>query len=281
MKNLLLLALALPLTACVVGDTGGQTPPGGDDDDNPPVDPPGTDGHITADTTLTGAQAITATTTIDPGVTVTVDAGTTIEMSSGTSLIVNGTLTVNGTQASKVIIKGAGAGLFTAIQVGTGGTLNMTYAEQTGGGIRTSAGATATITDSLMYGVSGDFLIMNGGTVTMSFSQLGAPAGTADTTHCNMHFGGSGNQINITNSNIVGQPYGLMFYGGTGAVFTNNNWTCGPGGCAAHIDVDAQPGVVGDFSNGFFEKGPPVAVGGSTITANNLATVLIPGIGVR
>jgi hypothetical protein len=280
MKKLLLLALSLPLVACVVGESG-QTPPGGDDDDNPPVDPPGEENHITANTTFTGTQAITATTTIDAGVTVTVDPGTTIEFASGTSLIVNGTLTVGGTQASKVIIKGAGTGLFTAIQVGTGGTLSMTYAEQTGGGIRTSAGSTTTITDTLMYGVSGDFLIMNGGSVTMSFSQLGAPAGTPDITHCNMHFGGNGNQINITNSNIVGQPYGLMFYGGTGAVFTNNNWTCGPAGCAAHIDVDSQPGVIGDFSNGFFEKGPPVAAAGATITANNLALALIPGIGVR
>ena len=100
------------------------------------------------------------------------------------------------------------------------------------------------------YGASGDWLIMNGGSVTMTYSQIGAQAGTMDSTHCNIHTGGNANTINITKSNIVGVPYGLMFYGGTMANFKDNNWMAGGG---TNINVDTQPGVSGDFTGSYFD----------------------------
>ena len=265
------------LVACVVGS---------DVPDRDDVPPSGNDGgaipaRISTDTTFAGSSTIAVATTIDPGVTVTVTAGATLEFAAGASLAIDGTLDIQGTATSLVTIKGAGTSLFGGLAVNTGGTLTLNYVVETGGSIYTSGGSTTTIVDSLLYGASGDLVVMNGGTLAMTHSQVGAPPGVADTTHCNLHLGGAGNAITITHTNIVGQPYGLMFYGGTGATFANNNWTCGITGCTDHVDVDSQPGVSGDFSNGYFEKAPPVGVAGATITANGLAATPLADAGVR
>ncbi len=37
---------------------------------------------------------------------------------------------------------------------------------------------------------------MNGGNLNVTYSALGS--GTGDTTHCQMHFGGTGNTISVT-----------------------------------------------------------------------------------
>jgi hypothetical protein len=117
---------------------------------------------------------------------------------------------------------------------------------------------------------------MNGGSVTMSYSQIGADPGETDSTHCNIHTGGNANTINITHSNIVGVPYGLMLYGGQNANLTLNNWY---GNTTA--DVDTQPGVSGDVSGSWFDGTPPVAGPGATLTANNLAAAKLADAGVR
>jgi hypothetical protein len=153
----------------------------------------------------------------------------------------------------------------------------MTYAVMKGGALVTAAGSTSTITDTKMWGASGDLLIMNGGTVTMTYSQIGAdPADGPDRTHCNIHTGGNANTISITKSNINSVPYGLMLYGGQNAILTGNNWYNN-----STADVDTQPGVSGDLSGSWFDGAPPVAGAGATLTLLNLAAAKLADAGVR
>ncbi|HEU0029588.1 MAG TPA: hypothetical protein VFQ53_03070 [Kofleriaceae bacterium] len=271
MRKLLVLALALPLVACVVGDEGSGGGGGGGDDGSGSGSGSGSGqaGHITESTTLSGTVNIDVATTIDPGVTVTVAAGTTINMSATSRLTVQGILDVQGTSASKVTIQSTNpAESFGGIQVPTGGEVRMAYVTQSGGGISTSGSGKVTIADSVFSNPSptpssrGDFFVMSGGTLTISYSEIGIATG--DGTHCNFHFGGNGNTIDIQHSTIRGVPYGLMFYGGTNAILTSNNWQ-------SDINVDTQPGVSGDLSNSYFEGGAPTPTAGATLTLNNLA----------
>ena len=281
MRMALLLALVLP--ACVVGSDG-QTPSDDDVDPGPGPDPEpgdGISGNITAARTLSGTVTFTGATTIDPGVVVTVEPGTVMNFRAASNLSIKGTLTVGGTKAAPVTLQpdpaNTNGNFFGGLSVS--GTLNMTYAVQHGGSIVTSSGGTATITDSKMFAATGDFLIMNGGTVNVTYSQIGADPGVTDTTHCNMHFGGTGNTITVTNSNIIGTPYGLMFYGGQLANFQNNNWE--ENGTASADWIDSQPGVMGDFSGGYFPGGLPVAKSGATLTVNNPSATRLTDAGVR
>ncbi len=281
MRKILAVAFALPLfAACTVGDD--PTTDNGDEHPDPmmPTDPPvgdGISGTISADTTWSGTTRIKATTTIGAGVTVTVAAGTTLNFASGANIIIadGATLKVDGTSAAKVIFQAeAGAAYWSGISVN--GNLNLTYADLTGGSITTqSATAALTIVDTKMYKASGDYVIMNGGSINMTYSQIGAAAGQTDTTHCNFHINAA-SSILVNNSNINGSPYGLMFYGGVNANFKSNNWYG-----ATDKDVDTQSGVSGDFSLGYFAKGAPVAGPGATITATQLATAMLANAGVR
>lgn len=278
MSKLLALALAVPLLACTVGggdDTGGggTGPDGGGGGGGG-----GVSGTIAADATWTGSVTISGQTVIAAGVTVTVEAGTTISFEAGgVGVNVAGVLAVQGTKAAPVTIGPAAAGgNHGGFVIPTGGALELTYAVQTGGGIRTEGG-TATIVDSRMSRTSGDFIVMSGGALAMSYSQLGLDAGqTGDTTHCDLHFGGTGNTVSVTHSNIATAPYGLMFYGGTGAVFTGNNWY----GNQTHVDT--QPGVQGDFTGSWFEGSAPVPASGANLVGlDALATARLADAGPR
>ena len=187
MRKALLLAVLLLMPACVVGSDG-QTPPAGDDDPGPGPDPDpsgGISGNITSATTFSGTVKFTGPTTIDPGIIVTVTAGTSLDFGNASNLTIKGTLDIQGTKAAPVTVQPDAAAtppatFFGGISVGTGGTLTMSYGVQHGGSIVTNPSSTTTITDSKMFGVSGDFLIMNGGTVNVTYSQLGADAGITD-----------------------------------------------------------------------------------------------------
>ncbi|MBL0212392.1 MAG: hypothetical protein IPQ07_00645 [Myxococcales bacterium] len=272
MNKLLALALSLPLFACTVGSDQGAGGGGGGGGGGGTPDAGGggggAAGHITTSTTWTGTMDLTASTTIDPGVTVTVMPGTKINLASGASLTVGGILDAQGTKASVITIGAATAGQFhSGLSIPTGGEVRFAYVVQTGGGIMTSGGK-ATIVDSLMSKASGDFLVMSGGNIDISYSQIGLAEGaTGDTTHCDMHFGGTGNTIKVTHSNIGTTPYGLMFYAGTGAIFTNNNWY----GNQTDVDVTPGSGVVGDFTGSWFDGAAPVAKAGTTL--NGLAAL--------
>jgi len=283
MRKLLSIALCLPLAACTIGE---DDPGSGGDDQGPggTVTPPPDGslvGLISQDTTWSGTVLIgianQSATRIDSGVTVTVSPGTVIKFKSGASLDIKGTLRVQGTKDQKVTIGPSADNAF-ALVLGaapTAGTLDLSYVVMTRGNIQTNAGSKATIVDTKMYKSAGDLLIMNGGTVNMTYSQIGPAPGETETTHCNIHTGGDANTISITHSNINGAPYGLMLYGGLNADFKLNNWYDNT------TDVDTQPGVSGDVSGSWFDGAPPTAGSSATLTANNLATGKLTDAGVR
>jgi hypothetical protein len=282
MRKILAVAFALPLfAACTVGDDPADPNDGdehpNDNDPNPDPNPtgPGVSGTIMSDTTFSGVTRIKGATTIPAGVTVTIAAGSTLDFVNGAAITLAGTMKIEGTAAAKVIARAeAGSTAWNGIDVS--GTLDIKYGDFTGGRITTS-GATASlvITDTKMYKAGGDYIIMNGGSINMTYSQLGSAPGETDTTHCNLHIN-SASTIAITNNNINNAPYGIMFYGGVGANFQTNNWYG-----AADKDVDTASGVSGDFSNGYFEKGAPTAGPGAQITANNLSATKLIDVGPR
>jgi hypothetical protein len=267
MMKALAAVLALPLFGCVVGSSGTAPSGGGGDDTGGSGDGSGsgtmtgTAGHITTNATWTGTQAISASITIDPGVTVTVTAGTAITVDPNASITISGTLDIEGATGSLVTIAPSSGSSFSGISTEDGGTLTMKYTTVTGTEVETSGTGKTMISDSQLSHSPGDLLIMSGGTVTFMYSQLGSE--TADTTHCNMHFNAGGNTIKVSHSNIVNNPatnpsaptYGIMFYGGQAADFTYDNWV------SNSTNVDADPGVNGDFSFSYFTGTKPSGVG--------------------
>jgi hypothetical protein len=221
---------------------------------------------------------VAAQTIIDPGVTLTISAGTTVRFAPGAGVSVQGIADVQGTKVSLVrLTPTASGGHHGGFSVGTGGELKMTYALQVGGGIEVSGNGKATVSDTQMSQSGGDFLVVGGGTVDVSYSSIGLEAGT-DSTHCNMHFDGTGTKISITHSNISGVPYGLMLYGGTGVILTSNNWF---GNSSADIATQPGPPVSADISNSWFQKTAPVSGGVATYTFNNPAAARLADAGPR
>jgi hypothetical protein len=257
MYKLLALGVSLPLLACVVGSDA----PTGDD----------TAVHISSNMTAPATFDIAKPTIVDANIILTIPAGATVKFAPSASLEVRGTVLVQGLKASPVQLSPATTGgTYGGLSVPAGGTLTMSYAVQVGGPIEVNGG-TLTVTDSLMSQSLGDFLTVGAGKATVSFSAIGIePGAGTNTIHCNMHFGGTGTTISITHSTIAGSPYGLMLYGGTNVDLTSNNWI------SNGIQVDTSPGVVGDVSNGFFDKNPPTPVAGSTLTRNTLSATRLP-----
>ena len=270
MNKLLTVALSLPLAACIVG---ADAPGGGDGNGNGSGS--GSAGssadHISANTTWTGTMPVPRQLIINKGVTLTIAAGTTVAFAPGASISVDGVLDVQGTKASVVHLSPATVGgHHNGLSIPDGGELKMTYGVQVGGGTEVNGGK-ITISDTLMSQSSGDFLIIGAGTVDVSYSAIGLePGAGTDTTHCDMHFGAIGGSIKVTHSNISTSAYGIMLYGGTGVDLTYNNWF------SNQIDVDTTPGAGGDFSNGWFAKGPPVAGSGATIIYTNPSATRLP-----
>jgi len=279
MNKALAAALSLPLIACVVGDSGSTTgdpggnPGGGSDMGSDPGGNPGggtgISGHITSDTTWSDTVTISGNVTIDAGVTVTVAPGAIVKVSGTAGINVAGTLNVAGTAASHATIQPDTGTNFQAISVS--GTVTATFASINGAEIQLSGG-TLTASDSKMWGAPGDLLVMNGGTINVTYSNIGDA--TSDTTHCNMHFGGTApNNITIEHNNITSRPYGLMFYSGSNADFKNNNWT-------NMIDIEpGVSGVTGDASGSYFAKGQPAGTTG--ITFGTLSTAALTDAGPR
>jgi len=282
MNKALAAVLALPLAACVVGTSsqpggGGDDGTGGTGGSDMGSDMGGTgggggvSGHITADTTWMDTVNVTGNVIVDSGVTVTVAPGATVNVVGTAGITVNGTLAIAGTAAGKATIQPASGSAFQAINVATGGSVTGTFASVHGAEIQLNGGS-LTLTDSKVWGAPGDLLVMNGGTINVTYSNIGDA--TSDTTHCNMHFGGTTpNVITIEHNNIVSRPYGLMFYSGTNADFKNNNWS---------NQIDIEPGVsgvTGDASGSYFMKGQPSGTTG--ITYGTLSTTMLTDAGPR
>jgi hypothetical protein len=278
MNKLLTVALSLPLVACVVGtDTAA---PGGDDGSSkPPSGNPGGSGdHITTDTTWTGTMDVTKTVTVDRGATLTIAAGATVRFAPNTAIGVDGIVDVQGSKASPVHLSPSTAGgHHSGFVVSTSGELKMTYGVQAGGGIQVNGGK-ITVSDTAMSQASGDFLVVGGGTVNVTYSAIGLEPGGSDTTHCDMHFGGNSSSIKVTHSNVSTSSYGIMLYGGSGVDLTYNNWFSNS---ESDVDTSGASGAVsGDISFGWFEKAPG-PFPGATITKNSLASARLIDAGPR
>jgi hypothetical protein len=275
MNKLLCLALALPLVACTVG-TGNDTDPGGEPGTGTGTGPgtgtgTGTGDHITSNTTWSGAMDVSKATTVDAGVTLTIAAGTTVKFGTSGAITVKGIVDVQGTKAQVVTLApSAAGGFYPGFVVSLGGELKMNYAVQTGGENLIDGGK-ITVTNTRMSNATHDLLVVNSGTVDMSYSAIGLePNAGTDTTHCDMHFGGSGTTIKVTHSNISTSAYGLMLYGGNNVDLTFNNWFSNP------IQIDTTSGVTADISNSWFDKGAPTAVAGAMLTNTNPAANRLP-----
>jgi hypothetical protein len=255
------------------GDDGTGTGTGG----NSSIDPgPGTgpvteaSGHITSNTTWSDRIHVASTITVDPNVTLTIAAGTTVNLETNGGIAVSGTLALQGTSTSKVVLRAATAGgYWSTISVPSHGTVTASYLVQVGG-VLAITGGSVTLVDSHMALARGDLLTMDGGTLDMSYSQIGLELGQQDTSHCDLHVSNAPT-VKITRSNMSTSSYGIMFYGGTNATFTYTNWF-GNG-----VDVDAKPQVSGDFSHSYFAKGAPT---GGGITATDVQTTRVTNAGV-
>lgn len=263
MNKLLALGLSLPLVACVIGsgtDTAGPGSGGSNGSDLGPGPGPGGD-HIAADTTWNSPMSITGTTTVDAGAKLTIAAGTTVKFGPSGALVVNGSLDIQGTKAQVVTLApSAAGGFYGGFVVSLGGELKMNYVVQTGAENLVDGGKLS-VTNTRMSNASHDLLVVNSGTVDMSYSAIGLePGAGTDTTHCDMHFGGSGTTIKVTHSNISTSAYGLMLYGGSNVDLTLNNWFNNP------IQIDTSAGVSGNITGSWFDKGAPTAGTGATLT---------------
>lgn len=258
---------------------GGGTPGGGDPgtaDDGDPGDGTGpvtsVSGHITTDATWIDVIHVVGSVTIDAGVTLHVAAGTTVDLAAGAGITVLGTLDIQGVRASKVAFRWVTPGdNWSGIAV-RGGTMTARYLVQIGGGTSISDTGKVALVDTRMSHALGDFLVMSGGTLNMTYSSIGLEPGQRDSTHCDMHVDGPV-QITATHSNFSTSSYGIMFYGGSNADFRYTNWF------GNAIDIDrGGAAVTGNFSNSYFASGAPSYVG---FTMQDMATERVADAGVR
>jgi hypothetical protein len=264
MVRLAALVLALSAFACSVGPDG----PG-------PADQPDAGagsalqiaGTLTTSATWSGPVEVTDDTMIASGVTIDVLPGATITIASGATVLVRGVLDVEGTAAAAVTIRPRPDELHGGFYVDGGGAITLRHVALTGGGVHTGSNGTATIVDTRMAHVTGDLLTMDGGSIDVDHSQIGLDDGQRDSTHCELHFDGATSQIRITHSNIGTGAYGVMFYGGTNAVFTDDNWY-GNVEYSVHTvsPFGGQPGVSADFTGSWFDRDNVVRAAGTSLT---------------
>lgn len=267
--------IALGLTLALVG-CGQDLPAGG-----PPgsVDaPPGvsvTDvsGTISASATWSGIINVKSPVVIDAGATITVSPGTQIVFAdASTGITLRGTIDIEGTKAMPVtVVPATTGGHWAGIAIADNGAFTAHYMNSNGGGFAV-VGTTASLTiiDSQMSRDSHDLITVTGGAVDIEYSWIGLEPPMDDTTHCDLHL--SSNSIKVTHTNLSTAAYGVMFYGGVSADFTHDNWF------SNSFQIDALPGVQGDFSEGWFDNAPPKPAG---LAFNNMATARLTDTGPR
>jgi len=284
----LVASASLSVIGCVVDTTGdptGTPPPSGGSGSGSGsipgggIDPgPGTGttteapARISSNTTWTGNVHVANRVTIDPGVALTIAAGSTVNLDASGGFAVSGTVNVKGTSTGKVAFRGTQAGAFwDEITVASTGAFNATYLVQVGGLYNVNGGK-LTVVDSQMAHARGDLITMHGGTLDMSYSQIGVEPGQSDDTHCDLHVENAPT-LRVTHSTISTSSFGIMFYGGNNADFTYNNWL------SNDLDVEPTLGAVsGDFSHSFWApKAAPKAVG---LTVNDVQPMRLTSAGV-
>lgn len=257
-------------------DPGGSGEPGTGNNGDPgdgtgPVT--SVSGRITANAKWVDVVHVVGDVTIDAGATLQVAAGATVDVAAGTGITVLGTLDIQGVQSSKVVFRWATPGEnWYGFAIPGGGAMTASYLVQVGGGTTISGTGKVTLVDTQMSHAGGDFLVMSGGTLNMTYSAIGLESGQIDSTHCDMHVSGPV-AITATHSNFSTSSYGLMFYGGSNADFRYTNWF----GNAIDIDRAGAP-VTGNFSDSYFASGAP-SYGGFTM--QDMATRRVADAGVR
>jgi hypothetical protein len=267
---------AAPAPGGAGGIGGGSGDPGTTDDGDPGE---GTglvtsvSGHITTRSQWVGVIHVVGDVTIDAGATLQVAAGATVDVARGTGITVLGTLDIQGVQSSKVVFRWATPGEnWYGLAIPGGGAMTAHYLVQVGGGTTISGTGKVTLVDTRMSHAGGDFLVMSGGTLNMTYSAIGLEPGQSDSTHCDMHVSGPV-AITATHSNFSTSSYGLMFYGGSNADFRYTNWF------GNAIDIDrAGAAVTGNFSNSYFAAGAPSYAG---FTTQDMAARRVADAGVR
>lgn len=130
-------APTLALSGCTPGSISGGNPdpdPIVDPDTDPDPDPNGTlkiSGDVTEGATWSGAIELTGNATIKPGAAITITAGASFKAAAGATLRVEGTLSVEGTEASPVTINPLADTAWPGIVVESGGSATLTYATGT------------------------------------------------------------------------------------------------------------------------------------------------------
>jgi uncharacterized protein (TIGR03382 family) len=187
---------------------------------------PGLYGTLWVNTTVSASATLGGDLTVPAGVTLTLGPGVTLTapasdiMISGndtarTELIVRGTLTVNGTGASPVLLTSTGtsAGSWT--------------------GVRLEAGSTATFTGAVIeeasYGIDNTgSLVVNGSTLRTNTYGVRASAGTA-TIATSLFAGntygtyGLGGLLGVDHSTLASNTYGIFSASASGSVTVNNS----------------------------------------------------------
>lgn len=256
------------------GDPGGNPSTGDDGDPGDGTGPvTSVSGHITANTTWVDVVHVVGDLTINAGVTLQVAAGTTVDVAAATGITVLGTLDIQGVKSSKVVFRWATPGEnWYGLAVPGGGSVTASYLVQVGGGTTISAAGSVALVNTQMSHAGGDFLVMSGGTLNMTYSAIGLELGQRDSTHCDMHVSGPV-AITATHSNFSTSSFGLMFYGGSNADFRSTNWF------GNAIDIDRQgAAVTGNFSGSYFASGAPSYVG---FTMQDMATMRVADAGVQ
>ncbi len=207
---------------------------------------PGLYGTLWTNTVVSSSQLVAGDLTVAPGVTLTLSPGVTLTtntsdlMQSGANtgrveLIVRGTLSVNASGNNVVLTSsGASAGSWTGVRVEAAGTLNasgLTVERATAG--LDSLGA-STVSASI-FRDSSSGVRASGGTLSVSSSlflndNTGAEhaAGTLSLDHdtfisnyYGVYEGGTTGSVNVTNSILTGNTYGLYR---SGSVLINNSY---------------------------------------------------------
>jgi hypothetical protein len=130
-----------------------------------------------------------------------------------------------------------------------------------------NTGGNVTITDSVFRGAPGDLIIVSGGALTMSYCELGA---NLTTEHGNLYITSS-TGLNITYTNIIGAPYGMMIGGSSNAQVNYNNFL-------NHSSDDVYSfgsNVAIDMSYNYWDSGPPAGLGSEFIFNNTSATPIL------
>jgi hypothetical protein len=137
-------------------------------------------------------------------------------------------------------------------------------------GVVINAGGNVTITDSVIRGVPGDVISMNGGALTMSYCEIGSDL---TNEHDDVHITSSAG-LNISYSNIISAVYGITIGNTSNAHVNYNNFLNND------IDVgNSGSNVAIDMSSNYWDSGAP-ALGGEFIF-NNTAVAPILNAGPR